>query len=451
MSGAPNAQRAQWSSRFAFILAATGSAVGLGNIWKFPYITGVNGGGAFVLAYLACIVGVGLPIFLAELYIGRTSQKNAVSAFEALDRPGSPWRHVGLMGVVSAFLILAFYSVVGGWVLSFLAKAFMNQFAGHTDQEIEGYLGSLFADPKALIVWHSVFMCLTVGIVIGGVKNGIEKWNNILMPALFGLMVLLLVRVFFLDGFGEALAFLFAPDFSKLNASSVLEAVGHSFFTLSLGMGAIITYGSYLKKDENIISTAFTVALMDTVVALLAGLVIFSVVFSYDLEAAAGPTLMFQTLPVLFSKMTGGYFVAILFFLLVGFAAFTSAVSLLEVVVAYFDETYDMDRRKTTLWMGGLIYVLGIVCALSFNVLSDFKIFSLNMFDLFDTVTSKFALPFGGLAISLFYGWVLGPKAMAATLGEGSSSQFQTGLLWLSRVVAPVAIAIVLVNMIFGS
>ncbi len=442
--------RAHWGSRFGFILAAAGSAVGLGNIWKFPYITGVNGGGAFVLIYLICIAIVGVPIFLAELYIGRTSQRNAVTAFEEMHREGTPWRSVGLLGVLSAFLILSFYSVVGGWVLSFEAKALFDQFSGHTDEEIRGVLGELFASPWTMLLWHAVFMTMTVGIVLGGVKKGIERWNKILMPALFALMVLLLGRAFFLDGFGRAVEFLFAPDFSKLSASSILEAVGHSFFTLSLGMGAIITYGSYLGKNERITSTAFTVAIMDTVVALLAGLIIFSVVFSYGLEPGAGPTLMFQTLPVLFSKMPGGYIVSVLFFLLVGFAALTSAISLLEVVVAYFDETHNVDRRKGTLFMGGIIFVLGILCALSFNVLADFKIIGHTIFDLFDAFTSKFALPFGGLMISLFFGWVLGPKAVQATIGDGHPPIYLTGLLWTTRVIAPLAIGVVIVNLLVG-
>lgn len=439
--------RSHWSTRFAFILAAVGSAVGLGNLWKFPYMAGANGGGAFVLIYLLCIAAVGVPIFIAELYIGQKGQKNAVASFEATHEKNTPWRCIGFMGLASAFIILSFYSVVGGWILDFSFKSIFNQFAGKSDEEVKGFLGALFESPWTQVGWHFVFMTGTVGIVLGGVRNGIEKWNKILMPTLFALLGVLFIYSFTLSGFSQSISFLFSPDTSKLTAAGVLEAVGHSFFTLSLGMGAIITYGSYLKKKEGLAKIAITVAFLDTLVALIAGVVIFSVVFTHGMEPGGGPTLLFQTLPVLFSKMTGGYILAVAFFLLVAFAAFSSSVSLLEVAVAYWVETKKKDRVRTTLLIGIVIFGIGVLSALSTNVLSDVKIFKFTFFDLFDKLTSSIFLPLGGVLISLFYGWVLGPKAIEESLSLGKKpSLMKIGLLWTTRVLAPVAVMIVLVK-----
>jgi NSS family neurotransmitter:Na+ symporter len=394
--------------------------------------------------YLLCIAAVGFPILVAEIYIGRESQANAVTAFETLDKKGTPWRFAGLLGLVSAFLILSFYSVVGGWVLDFEYKSLFNQFAGHSDDEIKGYLGSLFGDPTRMIMWHTIFMFTTVAIVAGGISKGIERASKILMPILFVILIVLMIRVMFMDGFGPAVAFLFSPDFSKLTWPGLLEAVGHSFFTLSLGMGAMITYGSYLKKDESVIKTGLTVAILDTVVALSAGLVIFAVVFTFGQEPGAGPTLMFVNLPLLFKEMTGGYIVSVGFFLLVAFAAWTSAISLLEVVVAYWDESHGWNRKKTAIVMGVSIYALGILCALSFNVLSEVVIWKFNFFDLFDTLTSKIFLPLGGMIIALYYGWVLGPKAVQATFDKPVANFVWQSFMWTSRVLAPAAVAFML-------
>ena len=439
-------QRAHWSSRLTFILAATGSAVGLGNIWKFPYMAGENGGGAFVLLYLACIALVGIPIFIAELYIGQKSQSNIVTAFERTHRKHSPWRWVGVVGLLSSFLILSFYSVVGGWVLDYEYHSLLGHFQQMNDEQIRAHMGGLFSDPLRLLFWHFVFLSLVVGIVLGGIKSGLERWNNILMPGLAAILAGLFVYSLFQPGFSESLAFLFSPDFSKLSGDGVLEAIGHAFFTLSLGMGTIMTYGSYLRKDESLVKTAFMVGAMDTVIALVAGVVIFTAVFTYQAEVGAGPALMFQTLPVLFSKMPGGYFIGIAFFLLVTFAALTSGVSLLEPVITFATEKLKMTRRKVTLISGAAVYVLGILAALSFNVFSDVKVGGLNFFDLFDSLTSKYFLPLGGLFISLFFGWVLGPKAIDNILGEGRSrSFFGRALLWISRIVAPLAVAVMFV------
>ena len=307
--------RAHWSGRLAFILAAAGSAVGLGNIWKFPYITGTNGGGAFVLIYLLCIAVVGVPIFIAELYIGQKSQANVVESFNVVAKKKTAWRSTGWLGLISAVLILSFYSVVGGWVLDFLFRSVSGEFLVETESEIQSTLGILFQSPVRQLILHFFFMALCVLIVFRGVQKGLERWNKILMPGLLILLLLMFVYSIWLDGFSKSLAFLFAPDFSALTPAGVLEAVGHAFFTLSLGMGAIITYGSYLKVSERVVPTALAVAGLDTLVALISGLIIFAVVFSFDMEAKAGPTLMFQTLPVLFAKLPAAYWISLFFFL----------------------------------------------------------------------------------------------------------------------------------------
>jgi len=430
------------------MLAAAGSAIGLGNIWKFPYISGVNGGGAFVLIYLACILAVGIPIFIAELYIGQTGQSNAVASFEISHKKGTLWRFPGWMGLVSAVLILSFYSVVGGWILDFVFRSIIGEFAVANDEFIAGRLGSLFANPARQLIWHTVFMLLTVGIVFSGVKKGLERWNSILMPALVLILGLLLLRVLFLPGFGAAINFLFLPHASQLTVDGILEAVGHSFFTLSLGMGTIVTYGSYLAENESLPKTAVLVAFMDTVVALIAGLVIFAVVFSYDLEPAAGPGLIFATLPMLFAKMPGAHLVSIAFFFLVTFAALTSAVSILEVAVAYWEEMHHVRRGAATVVCGVFIYLIGWLTVFSTNLMSNVKIFGLTFFDLFDKLTSSYLLPLGGLLISLFVGWTLGEKAVLKIVGR--KGLVSSGLLWSLRVSAPLAVALTLMQKFIG-
>lgn len=439
--------RAHWSGKLAFILAASGSAIGLGNIWKFPYITGVNGGGAFVLIYLVCIALVGIPIMIAELYIGQAAQRNVVCAFESLDKEKTGWRLPGVLGLISAFLILSFYSVVGGWVLNYEFETITGSLLHQDEGVIKGTLDALLGHPWIQLFWHTIFMVLTVGIVIGGVKNGLERWNKILMPLLLILLCGLLVYVLTLDGFSKAVNFLFSMDVSKLTSGGILEAVGHSFFTLSLGMGAILTYGSYLEKNEDLQRITLVVAVMDTVIALIAGLVIFSIVFSFDLEPAAGPGLIFSTLPVLFSKMPGGYFLSLTFFLLIAFAAFTSAVSILEVVTAYWEEKHKVCRKKTAVICGSAVWVVGLLSVFSYNLLADVKVFGLAFFDLFDVMTSNYFLPIGGMLISLFFGWKLGPTVCEKVLGTSKSIRFYL-LLWSTRVVAPIAVLVVLIQKI---
>lgn len=436
-------QRVHWSGRLAFILAAAGSAIGLGNIWKFPYIAGVNGGGAFVLIYLLCIACVGLPVLISEIYIGQRTQSNAVRAFEKLSGDKKTfWSAPGYMGLISAILILSFYSVVGGWVLDFFYQSVSFQFQGKSAAEISDILGGMLGDPVRMSISHTLFMGLTVAMVYGGIKDGLERWTKILMPALLVLLVAMLAKSVSLDGFSAAISFLFSPDFSKLSPAGILEAVGHSFFTLSLGMGAMLTYGSYLNEKEDLLKTGLMIAFLDTFIALLAGVVIFSIVFSFDLEPASGPGLMFATLPGLLAQMPGGDYLSIIFFMLVLFAALSSAVSILEVAITYFSETLNKDRKKVTLGAGLVIYLMAYLPLFSFNYWKEVKVFGLNFFDLFDSTSSHYLLPIGGLMISLFMGWRLGlDDSMRVTSGN---KPLALGLMWLTRVVAPIAIAVVI-------
>ncbi|MBU0505910.1 MAG: sodium-dependent transporter [bacterium] len=440
--------RSQWSNPFLFILASTGAAVGLGNIWRFPYLAGVNGGGAFVLVYVFSIVIIALPLFVTELYIGQTSQKNTVSAFEVLHRKGSPWQGIGVMAIIAAILILSFYSVVGGWVLDFSYRSLVNEFGrAESADQIKMIMTNLFASPGRQLFWHFIFMLLTAGIVVGGVEKGLERWNKVLMPSLFVLLLGLLLHALFLKGAPEALAFLFKPDFSKLTGRSVLEAVGQAFFSLGLAMGIVITFGSYFKREEKILRVAITVSILDTLIALLAGIVVFSVVYTYGFKADSGPTLIFQTLPVLFAKMPGGYFVAVAFFLLVTFAAITSAMSLLEVVITFWIEKFNTKRKTATIVVSTIIFVLGIFCALSFNILSSFTIFGFTVFDLFDKVSSSLLLPLGGILTALFLGWVLGPRVFLQVLGDKGVKKYISFIyLWSMRVLAPIALIIILIK-----
>ncbi|MFK7826225.1 MAG: sodium-dependent transporter [Oligoflexales bacterium] len=436
--------RPKWSGSLGFVLAAAGSAVGLGNIWKFPYITGMNGGGAFVLVYLICIALVGVPVLLAELYIGKIGQANAVLAYEKVHNKKSFWRLPGALGLISAFVILSFYSVIGGWILNFEWCSLFNEFGTRPESEIKSMLSDLFEDPTRQIFLHLTFMLLTMGIVLGGVQQGIEKWTKLLMPGLVLILIGLLVYSLFLPGFGQAVEFLFLPDFSKLSWDSLLEAVGHSFFTLSVAVGVMVTFGSYLSKDDNLPKMGFSIALIDTVLALTAGLVIFTAVFSYGIEVDTGPTLIFQTLPLLFGKMPGGYFIAVTFFLLIAFTALTSTISILEVVVAYCTETFKTTRRITTVIVSLAAFSLGILSDLSTNVLSHIKIVGLNFFDFFDKLTSSLFLPLSGLLTSIFIGWVLGPRAIDEIIKDTGFEGYRIVLLICIRIIVPISVSIIL-------
>lgn len=416
-----------WSSRLAFILAAAGSAVGLGNIWKFPYITGEHGGGAFVLVYLVCIAIIGVPVLIAETMIGRRGGQSPVATMRSLtDSEGTArgWRVIGWNGVIASFLVLSFYSVIGGWALVYIGKAAAGLFTGADAETIGGQFGNLLANPWELLLWHSVFMAIVVLIVGRGIRSGLERAVNTLMPLLFILLVVMVFYAMNSGSFGRAVDFMFAPDFSKLTTKGVLVALGHAAFTLSIGIGVLMAYGSYLPKKVNIARTAMTIAVLDTSVALLAGLAIFPLVFANGLEPGTGPGLIFVTLPLAFGQMTGGVLFGVIFFALLLVAAVTSAISMLEPVVEWLEEHKGINRFKSALAGGLAIWFVGIGTVLSFNVWSDvhplgFLAFfeGKTVFDLLDFLVSNLMMPLGGLAIALFAGWAMRREGLMEDIG----------------------------------
>ncbi|MGZ4960399.1 MAG: sodium-dependent transporter [Methylomonas sp.] len=400
----------QWSSRFAFILAATGSAVGLGNIWKFPYITGQHGGGAFVMVYLMCVAALGVPIMIAEIMLGRRGRQSPINTMQSLAREAGAdprWHYLGWMGMIAGFLILAYYSVIAGWSMAYIVKGFFGNFMNSNPEEIQRLFDHLMASPVEQIVWHTVFMVITMQVVMRGVQAGLEKAVRFLMPALFFLMMILVGYAMSSGAYEQGMEFLFSPDFSKIDADAVLTAMGHAFFTLSLGMGAIMVYGSYLPNHVSIAKTTFFIAGADTIVALLAGIAIFPLVFANNLEAAAGPGLIFQTLPLAFGHMGGGWLFGLLFFILLFFAALTSSISLIEPAVAWLVENKDIERHQACVWSGTACWLLGVGVVFSFNIWNDVKLFDKNLFELLDYLTANVMLPLGGLAIAIFAGWTM--------------------------------------------
>lgn len=404
----PDQKREHWSTSLGFILASAGSAIGLGNVWKFPYITGVYGGSAFVLWYLFSVVIIGLPVMLIEFSIGRATQLNPVGALRSLS-PDKPYWLIGAMGVLAGFIILSYYSVVAGWTLNYLLKAIFYGFSGYSSPELaDKAFGSYVSHPVKPILTHLVFMLLVMLIVVQGVRSGVERWNKILMPLLFVIILLLVIRGLTLKGVTperrafQGLQFLFHFDLSQLNGPAMLTAMGHAFFTLSLGMGAMLTYGSYLSRRENIVKNAIWIVISDTLIALLAGIAIFTTVFALGFQPAKGPGLVFNVLPAIFSQMPSGRLVGILFFLLLFIAALTSAISLMEVVTAFFVDEKGWSRKRAVWEWGSAIFLLGIPSALAVGPLSGITILGMNIFDFLDYLSFKYLLPLGGLFLVLF-------------------------------------------------
>lgn len=442
----------EWSSRLTFILAATGSAVGLGNIWRFPYVAGENGGGAFVLVYLLCVAVIGLPIMIAEILVGRRGRQNPMDSIRTLaedDGRSLHWQWVGLMGVITGVLILSFYCMVGGWALAYVAYAVQGSFIDIESADAEGLLGRLFADPWALLFWHTVFMGMILTVTTRGVEGGLERAAKYLMPSLFAIMLLMVGYGMSSGDFDGALAFLFRPNFAALTLEGVLVAMGQAFFSLSLGMGAIMIYGSYLPSRTSISGSAVAIAAADTAVALIAGLAIFPVVFANGLDAGEGPGLIFVTLPLAFSKMPLGEVFATLFFVLLVFAAWTSAISLIEPAVTWLVERQGLPRVGASWVAGGVIWVLGIASVLSLNVWSDVTVRGMTIFGLLDYLTNNIMLPLGGMAVAVFAGWVLSRRTTAEELSDDSPLWYG---LWrfLVRYIAPAAVGVVLLTKLLG-
>lgn len=436
-------QREQWTSRIGFIFAASGSAIGLGNIWGFPFMVGTNGGAAFVAIYLAIILFIGYPIMVTEITVGRETQKNPVGAFKAL-APDSPWWLVGALGVLAGFVILAFYSVLAGWSLAYMVKS-IEGFAPGMD--FGAILGGHLANPTALLGWHALFMILTIAIIASGVVQGIQRWVKILMPALLVLLLILVVRGLTLPGAGAGISFYLLPDFSAVTGKTFLNAVSQAFFSLSLGMGAMITYGSYVSKKEVVGDNAAWIVGLDTGIALLAGFAIFPAVFALGFDPAGGTGLAFTVLPAVFAAMPfAGSFFSFLFFLLLSIAALTSAISLLEVVIAWITDEKGWSRVNASIVLGAVVFVLGIPTALGFNVWSDFKILDMSLFSFYYFLTFTIALPLGALLTAIFVGYVWkAHKAQASANEPKGNINIGDWYGFIIRYVAPVAIAIVLV------
>lgn len=434
-----------WSNQTLFILAAVGSAVGLGNLWKFPYITGENGGGAFVLVYLACVLLIGIPVLLSEIALGRAGKANPVQAMATLAHENNAsrlWFLLGLNGVLAGALILSFYTVIAGWGVSYFIESLRGTFIGITAEQVGTHFTGLLANPYELLFWHTVVTLVTVYIVSKGVKSGLERAISFMMPGLLIILLVLLGYATTTGSFGKSFSFLFSPDFSKLSWEAVLVAMGHAFFTLSIGLGTMMVYGSYLSKKHSIVKAGLWIAAADTIVALLAGLIIFSIVFANGLEPGAGPGLLFQTLPIAFGQMTGGWFFGTLFFALVIMAALSSSISLIEPAVSWFDQNWGIKRKKAAWILGFLIWTIGIGTVLSFNQWSGVHFLGeRTFFDSLDFITANIMLPLGGLLMAVFVAWILTPehRQQEIDLSPGLMKWFVLDLKWL----APVAILIV--------
>jgi len=441
--------RGQWSSKIGFIFAAAGSAIGLGNIWRFPYVVGENGGAAFVLMYIVFVIIIGLPYMFAELALGRYSQKNPVGAIDTI-RPHSPWRLVGLLGVLTGVGILSFYGVIAGWTFGYIFKMISGTV---------GEFGDFVSDPFMVLFLFAVFMFITTLIVYGGVEGGIERWSKILMPILFILLIGLIIYSNTLEGSGRGLAFYLQPDFSKITGRTMLAALGQAFFSMSLGMGLMITYGSYVSKKENLINSAFFIGLFDTLIAIMAGLIIFPALFAMGESPSAGPSLVFVVFPKLFTEMPGGLVVGTFFFILLSVAALTSTISLLEVPVAYIVDEKKAIRKKIVWGVALFTYIIGIPSALSqgaSNFFSDFSLLparlsSPDFLGHMSFIWGDFSLAFGAFVLSIFVGWVWGGSSAAKEIEEGSPSFAKTKSLWIFMIkyFIPIVIFMILLNL-FG-
>lgn len=446
---ADTAQRDRFTTGLGVLFATLGSAVGLGNIWKFPFQTGENGGAAFILIYLLCTVLVGLPVMISELSIGRAARSDAITSLQKLSPRKAPWWLIGAAGGLAAFLILAFYTEVAGWVFAYIFKAFSSGALSTDPAATSEVFSSLVSSPSASLIWQWIVLGVIGVIIILGVSKGIERTTKRLMPVLFFLLLIICIRSLTLPGSGEGLVFLFKPDFSKITAATLLTAMGLAFFKLSIGMGAMITYGSYFREDQNIPTTATKVMLADLTVSLLAGMAIFPAVFAFGFQPDAGPSLLFITIPAVFASMPLGQVFMFLFFILVAIAATGAMISLLEVPVAFMTERMNLSRLKATLITLVLLVLVGSTAALSSSTLSEVKLFGKTFFDLYDFVTSNILLPVGGLFVCLFAGWVWGRSNVLATLSNNGgikNAALASFFLFVARFISPLLVLVVLLH-----
>ena len=437
------AKRDSFGSSFGVLVALAGSAVGLGNLWRFPYLVGQNGGAAFILIYLGFVILVGLPVMLAEFIIGRRSQASARSAFRKL-APGTRWGITGVLGILCCVFLLSFYSVVGGWSFEYLLKAFRFDFTNSNPEALRTMFSSFSTSVWLPLICHTVFLGLTAGVVIAGVQNGIEKFSKIMMPLLFLIVIGIAIRSMTLPGSAPGLDYLFKPDWSKVTSQTFLSALGQAFFSLSLGSCLVITYASYVKKDAHIIALGAQTAISDTVFALIAGCAIMPAVFAFGISPGEGPDLVYITLPHIFSQLPFGGVIAIFFFVALLLAALTSSISILEAIVSFCIEEFKLSRKVAVILVFLLIWVLGALCSLSIGPLDGWKILGMNIFELFDFLSANFLMLIGGLLVVLFVGWKLGRDIVFEELSNGGklriSPWFLKTILFLIRFVAPAAL-----------
>lgn len=437
-------KRVTFATKLGVIATAVGSAVGLGNIWRFPYETGQHGGAAFLLIYIGCILLLGIPVVLAEFIIGRGSHSNVSGAFRKLS-PSTGWHYISYLGITAAVLIMSFYSVIAGWTMEYTYQALIDSFGSHTPEEFQQDFTAFTSSPLRPIFWTFLFLGINYVIINRGVQNGIEKYSNVMMPLLFLLLLVFCVRSITLPGAGAGLSYLFDPDFSKIDSSVVLGAMGQAFFSLSLGMGTLITYSSYFSSRTKLVRSATTIAAFDTLVAVLAGIIIFPAVFTFGISPSQGPELVFITLPHVFQQMPGAYIWSVLFFILLFLASLTSTISMCEISVAFFTEERKMSRKKASLLHISACAVLGVLCSLSFGVLSEATLFGRTVFGWCDFLSSNILLPLGGMLISIYVGWVLDKKVIRKEMTNNGELRTRLAriLVFVLRYIAPTAIILI--------
>ena len=434
-------KRVGFATRLGAIAAAVGSAVGLGNIWRFPYEAGVNGGGAFILVYIACIIVMGIPVILSEFIIGRSTHSNMKSALLKLS-PGKKYYLFTYICILGSFVVIGFYSVVCGWIIEYLYQAALGNLSGHSPQEYSDMFTSLVSNPWRCVGWTVLFLILNFIVMSRGIEKGIERVASIMMPLLFLILIVFCINSLLLPGASKGLEFLFSPDFSQLTLKGVLDAFGQAFLSLSIGISCLVTYSSYFKDDTSLTKDATTVAVLDTLVAILSGVMIFPAVFSFGVEPTAGPRLIFEVLPGIFQQMTGGYIWALLFFLLVFFASLTSTISLSEIPITFLIEEHKLSRPRAIAWTALFTFALAVLAALSFNVLDDIKIFGKSIFDAMDYAASNVFMLIGGLFTAIYVGWILDRKVLHEQLTNGGrlKGTMEPYLVFCLRDVAPVSI-----------
>lgn len=439
-------QRALFATKIGVIAASVGSAIGLGNIWRFPYEAGLHGGGAFLLIYIVIVAVIGVPLICTEFVIGRASHKNVLGSLKSLQRKGSKWHYLSYLGIISSLMILSFYSVVAGWTLEYSFSSLFGALAdANTDYSV--YFADFTMNSNRPLLWTVLFLFLNFLILRKGLRNGIEKMSNIMTPMLFFILLVFCIKSLMMPGAIEGVKFLFVPDFSKIDSSVLLGAMGQAFFSLSLGVSTLLTYASYFNKDVPLVRSASIIAGLDTLFAIVAGLIIFPALFSFNLEPTEGPKLVFEVLPYIFSQMAGGPIWAAAFFFLLFVASITSTISMSEISIAFFTEEWSMSREKSSLLNFVIALVFGILCALSFGVLSDFKIFGDTIFDLFNNLTANYFMPMCGMFFSIFAGWLLDKQILRKQLtNEGSRAvAFYKPIVFSMKYIAPIAVLLVFV------